>query len=148
MELLEKYKQNFDVSCEGPDEGPSLKTSKFSLYFSGSCIPTNESLFILLALLTLAQTVQYYTRNACMQQHLAHISQTLFEHEVPLLRQHGTQARVMLAIAFTCSSMAMPTSELQKIWHIVCQSLAILFCEYFLNTSWQLWLIKATRRFK
>jgi hypothetical protein len=35
-----------------------------------------------------------------------------------------------------------------KIWHIVCQSLAILFCEYFLNTSWQLWLIKATRRFK
>jgi hypothetical protein len=35
-----------------------------------------------------------------------------------------------------------------KIWHIVCQSLAIPFCEYFLNTSWQLWLIKATRRFK
>ena len=31
--------------------------SKFHLYFSGSCIPTNESLFILLALLTLAQTV-------------------------------------------------------------------------------------------
>ena len=26
--------------------GPSLETSKFSLYFSGSCIPTNESLFI------------------------------------------------------------------------------------------------------
>ena len=35
-----------------------------------------------------------------------------------------------------------------KILHIVCQSLAILFCEYFLDTSWQLWLIKATRRFK
>jgi hypothetical protein len=34
-----------------PDEGPSLETS-------GSCIPTNESLFILLALPTLAQTVQ------------------------------------------------------------------------------------------
>jgi hypothetical protein len=43
-----------------PDEGPSLETSKFSLYFSGSCIPTNESLFILLALPTLAQIVQDY----------------------------------------------------------------------------------------
>ena len=43
-----------------PDEGPSLETSKFSLCFSGSCIPTNESLFILLALPTLVQTVQYY----------------------------------------------------------------------------------------
>jgi hypothetical protein len=39
--------------------GPSLQTSKFSLYFPGSCIPTNESL-LLLALPTLAQTVQYY----------------------------------------------------------------------------------------
>ena len=39
------------------DEGPSLETSKFSLYFRGSCIPTNESLFILLALPALAQTV-------------------------------------------------------------------------------------------
>jgi hypothetical protein len=28
-----------------PDEGPSLETSTFSLYFSGSCIHTNESLF-------------------------------------------------------------------------------------------------------
>jgi hypothetical protein len=27
-----------------PDEGPSLETSHFSLYCSGSCIPTNESL--------------------------------------------------------------------------------------------------------
>jgi hypothetical protein len=43
-----------------PDEGPSLETSKFSLYFSGSCTPTNESLFILLALPTLAQIVQDY----------------------------------------------------------------------------------------
>ena len=46
MQLPEKYKENFDVSNEGPssevtplslvtpDEGPSLKTSKFSLYFS------------------------------------------------------------------------------------------------------------------
>jgi hypothetical protein len=30
----------------------SLETSKFSLYFSGSCIPSNESLFILLTLPT------------------------------------------------------------------------------------------------
>ena len=30
-----------------PDEGPSLETSKFSLYFSGSCIPINESLAFL-----------------------------------------------------------------------------------------------------
>jgi hypothetical protein len=67
MQLPEKYKENFDVSSEGPtsgvwpvtpDQGPSLETSKFSLYFSGSCIPTNESLFILLPLPTLAQTVQ------------------------------------------------------------------------------------------
>jgi hypothetical protein len=35
MQLLEKYKENFDVS--------SLKHKKLSLYFSGSCIdPTNE----------------------------------------------------------------------------------------------------------
>ena len=27
-----------------PDEGPSLKTSKFFLYFSGSCIPINRQL--------------------------------------------------------------------------------------------------------
>ena len=45
MQLPEKYKANFDVSSEGPwsgvtplslvtpDEGPSLETSKFSLYF-------------------------------------------------------------------------------------------------------------------
>ena len=64
MQLPEKYKENFDVSSEGPssevtsqedhwlvtpDKGPSLKTSKFSaIYFSGSCIPTNESLFKIL----------------------------------------------------------------------------------------------------
>ena len=46
---------HFDVSSEGPwsgvtsqtpDVGPSLETSKFSLYFSASCIPImNESLF-------------------------------------------------------------------------------------------------------
>ena len=38
MQLPEKYKENFDISSEGP--------SSDSLYFSGSCIPTNESLFI------------------------------------------------------------------------------------------------------
>ena len=31
---------------------------------------------------------------------------------------------------------------------MVCQSLAILFCKYFLNTSWQLWRIKAMRSVK
>ena len=42
MQLPQKYKENFDVSSEGPwsgvtsqtpDQGPSLETSKFSLYF-------------------------------------------------------------------------------------------------------------------
>ena len=42
MQLPEKYKENFDVSSEGatsgvwlvtPDQGPSLETLKFSLYF-------------------------------------------------------------------------------------------------------------------
>jgi hypothetical protein len=55
MQLPGKYKENFDVSSERPSsrvteyqEGPSrLEASKFSLYFSGSCIPTNESLFLL-----------------------------------------------------------------------------------------------------
>jgi hypothetical protein len=40
-----------------PKEEASLETSKFSLYFSGCCKPTNESLLILLALPTLAQTI-------------------------------------------------------------------------------------------
>ena len=44
------------LRSDRPDEGPSLETSKFSLYFSGSCIPSNESL-LLLVLPTLAQTV-------------------------------------------------------------------------------------------
>jgi hypothetical protein len=43
-----------------PDEGPSLETSKFSLYFSDICIPSNESLFILLTRPTLTQTLQDY----------------------------------------------------------------------------------------
>ena len=50
IQLPEEYKENFDVSSEGPssgvsrtlvtpDQGPSrLETSKFSLYFSGSFI--------------------------------------------------------------------------------------------------------------
>jgi hypothetical protein len=58
MQLPEKYKENFDVSSEGRTNFP-LKTSKFSLYFSGSCIHTNESLLLLALPSTLAQTVQY-----------------------------------------------------------------------------------------
>jgi hypothetical protein len=56
MQLPKKYKENFDISSEGPlfgvsrlltpDEGPSLETSKFSFYYSDSCIPTNESLLL------------------------------------------------------------------------------------------------------
>ena len=52
------FNENFDVSSEGtslgsssrqsnlpsPDEGCSLETPKFSLYFSGSCIPNNPKL--------------------------------------------------------------------------------------------------------
>jgi hypothetical protein len=54
MQLPEKYKENFDVSSE---------TTKFSLLYIilSSYIPTNESLFILLALPTLTQTVQEYS---------------------------------------------------------------------------------------
>ena len=54
MQLPGKYKENIDVSSEGPSSGVTslvkpdkgLYTSKFSLYFSGSCIPTNESLLL------------------------------------------------------------------------------------------------------
>ena len=56
MQLLEKYKENFDVSSKGPGLN-SLETSKLSSYFSGSCMSTNESLLIL-ALPTMAQTIQ------------------------------------------------------------------------------------------
>jgi hypothetical protein len=41
MQLPEKYKENFD------SEVCSNFLSIFSLYFSGSCIPANESLCIL-----------------------------------------------------------------------------------------------------
>jgi hypothetical protein len=49
---LKIYKENFDVSNEGPSSGV---TDFYT--FRYSCIPTNESLFILLALPTLAKTV-------------------------------------------------------------------------------------------
>ena len=55
-----KYKRRIPMFQVTPDEEPLVETSKFSLYFSGSCIPTNESLFILFALPTLAQIVLYY----------------------------------------------------------------------------------------
>ena len=45
----------------------SLETSKFSIYFQGSCIPTNESLFILLALPTPTQTVPYNVEQCKLQ---------------------------------------------------------------------------------
>jgi hypothetical protein len=41
--FLKIIRRIFDVSSEGP----SFETSKFSLYFSGICIPTNESLLLL-----------------------------------------------------------------------------------------------------
>ena len=50
MQLPEKCKENFDVSSEGPSSGVT------SSVISGSCIPTNESLFILLALYTYTGT--------------------------------------------------------------------------------------------
>jgi hypothetical protein len=53
IQLPERYKENSTLIERRPfvwsyseDEGPSLETSKFSLYFSGSFIPTNESLFM------------------------------------------------------------------------------------------------------
>ena len=59
---LKIYKENFNVSSEGPSSGGSLCARRafarnFPYIFSGSCIPTNKSLFILLALPTLAGTV-------------------------------------------------------------------------------------------
>ena len=50
MQLPEKYNirristRDSLTSLVTRDEGPSVETSKFSLYFSGRCIPTNESL--------------------------------------------------------------------------------------------------------
>jgi hypothetical protein len=65
MQLREKYKENFDVSSEAASSSNSRRRAfarnvEILLIFSGSCIPTNESLFILLTLPTLTQTVQDY----------------------------------------------------------------------------------------
>ena len=46
MQLYQKYIRIISRnSSEGvtPDEGPSLETSKFSLYFSGNCIPPTKA---------------------------------------------------------------------------------------------------------
>ena len=63
-------RRRFSAVLVGPSSGITIgakkkETSKFFLYFSGGCIPTNESLFILLALCTLAQTFQDYAVITC-----------------------------------------------------------------------------------
>ena len=63
--LINKYiKQNFGVTSEIPlaevssvEEGHSLKTSKFCLYFSGCCISSHRSSLLSYLPTTLAQTV-------------------------------------------------------------------------------------------
>jgi hypothetical protein len=63
--LINKYiKENFGVTWEVPlvevyrvEEGYSLKTSKFCLYFSGCCISSHRSSLLLYLPTTLAQTV-------------------------------------------------------------------------------------------
>ena len=59
------YRTNFSlVGMLLPENIRRISTfrakSKFSIYFSGSCIPTNESFLFIWALPTLAQTVQDY----------------------------------------------------------------------------------------
>ena len=61
MQLPEKYKENFDVTSEGPSSGITQNV-KILLIFSGSCIDTNESLFKLLTLPTLEQTIRENSR--------------------------------------------------------------------------------------
>jgi hypothetical protein len=40
------------VQCiHAPDEGPSFKTSKLSLHFSGSCIPNQQKLVITICII-------------------------------------------------------------------------------------------------
>jgi hypothetical protein len=54
--IAQLYKQAFagrDATIPEIYKWNLVETSKFHLYFSGSCIPTNESLFILLALVYL-----------------------------------------------------------------------------------------------
>jgi hypothetical protein len=62
MQLPENIRRmsTFRVKALVTPDGPPLETSKFSLYFSGSCIPTYKNLLIFLALPPLAQTVQDY----------------------------------------------------------------------------------------
>ena len=87
-----------------PDEGPSLEMSKFSLYFSSSCIPTNESLFIYYwhYLAALAQTVQdfffmylsiyhrSYEIDILQPKCTVHVSVSLYLQElVQYLLEHG-----------------------------------------------------------
>jgi hypothetical protein len=45
MQLYENIRR-ISTRLVTADERSSFETSKFSLYFSGSCIPTNKSLFI------------------------------------------------------------------------------------------------------
>ena len=59
MQLPEKYKENFDVLSEGPSSGVSSRRTAFARNVE----ILNESLFILLALPTLAKTVQDYISN-------------------------------------------------------------------------------------
>ena len=61
--ISEEYKENFKCFKRRPSyqlktKGFRFIASKFSLYFSSSCISTNESLLIVLAPPTLAQTVK------------------------------------------------------------------------------------------
>ena len=63
--MINKYiKKNFGVTSEIPlaevysvEEGHSLKTSKFCLYFSGCCISSHRSSLLSYLPTTLAQTV-------------------------------------------------------------------------------------------
>jgi hypothetical protein len=45
MQIPEKYKENFDVWSEGL---PAKRQNSPLIYFSGSCIPTNESLHVII----------------------------------------------------------------------------------------------------
>ena len=66
MRLPEKYKENFDVSSEGPslvtpDEGPSLETSKFSLiYFQVVASLPYQRKIVNASILTLPNTAQVF----------------------------------------------------------------------------------------
>ena len=84
MQLLEKYKENFDAverrSFVGKfveEEGPSLEMSKFSLYFLGSCIPINLTFSYYCHYLHWHRPISCFTlggRLWCFSKHLAKIS--------------------------------------------------------------------------